>query len=109
VASSGIVATIKITPAMPAACPTGGGLAASHGHSEIMFRVAADVAHLQVGARRIEVPWHGYVVVAWKAPLASGLPARPPIAAIGEDGSRLTELGPHDHLDSLTWAAVEGN
>jgi hypothetical protein len=35
------------------------------------------------------------------------LPARPTVAAIGEDGSRLTELGPRDHLDSLTWAAVE--
>lgn len=72
-----------------------------------MFRVAAEVAYLQVGARRIEVPGHGYVIVAWKAPPASELPPRPPIAAIGEDGSRLTELGPHDHLDSLTWAAIE--
>jgi hypothetical protein len=72
-----------------------------------MFRVAADVAYLQAGARRIEVPWHGYVVIAWKASPVSELPARPTVAAIGEDGSRLTELGPRDHLDSLTWAAVE--
>lgn len=72
-----------------------------------MFRAAAEVAYLQAGTRRIVVPWHGYVVVAWKAPPASEIPARPPVAAIGEDGSPLTELGPRDHLDRLTWAAVE--
>jgi hypothetical protein len=72
-----------------------------------LFRVAAEVAHLQADTRRIEVPWHGYVIVAWKAPPVSELPPKPPIAAIGADGSRLTELGSHDHLDSLTWAAIE--
>ena len=72
-----------------------------------MFRVGVEVAYLQAGARRVEVPWHGYVVVAWKAPPVSDVPARPAVAAIGEDGSRLTGLGPRDYLDSLTWAAVE--
>jgi len=72
-----------------------------------MFRVGVEVAYLQAGARRVEVPWHGYVVVAWKASPVSEVPARPPVAAIGEDGSRITGLGPRDSLDSLTWAAVE--
>jgi hypothetical protein len=36
------------------------------------FRVAAEVAHLQVGARQIKVPGHGYVIVAWKAPPSPG-------------------------------------
>jgi len=71
-----------------------------------MFRVATEMAYLQIGTRRVTVPWHGYVIVAWQAPPVAELPARPPIAAIGEDGSRLTGLGQNDHLDGLTWAAV---
>lgn len=50
-----------------------------------MFRVAAEVRHLQAGARRITVPQHGYVVIVWKAPPGSGAPPRPPIVAVGED------------------------
>ena len=72
-----------------------------------MFRVAAEARHLQAGARRITVPGHGYVIVAWKAPPAFLLPPRPPIVAVGEDGSRLSELGPGDHLDSRAWADIE--
>ena len=71
-----------------------------------MFRVAAEVGHLQAGARRITVPEHGYVIIAWKAPPASR-PARPPIVAVGEGGFRLSELGPGDHLDSRAWADIE--
>lgn len=74
-----------------------------------MFRVATEIAHLQVAARRIEVPRHGYVIVVWKAPPSPVSPPRPPIAAISEDGRRLTELGPTEHLDSLTWASLEGD
>ena len=74
------------------------------------FRVATEVTHLQVGARRVEVPEHGHVVVAWKAP-AADRPAdrlrRPPITALGADGAILSEFGPDDHLDTLTWAAIE--
>jgi len=69
------------------------------------FRVAAEVAHLQVGSRRVEIPEHGHVVVAWKSP-AADRPSRPPITAIGADGAILSELGPGDHLDTLTWAAI---
>ena len=72
-----------------------------------MFRVAAEVEHLHAGARRVTVPGHGYVIVTWKAPPASLLPLRPPIAAVGADGSRLSELGPGDHLDSRAWADIE--
>jgi hypothetical protein len=32
---------------------------------------------------------------------------RPPIAAISDDGRRLTELGPGDHLDSHDWADIQ--
>lgn len=71
------------------------------------FRLAREVAYLQAGGRRIQVPRHGYAIVVWKAPPSPGSPARPPIVAAGEDGSRLTELSPRSHLDSLTWAAIE--
>jgi hypothetical protein len=72
-----------------------------------MFRVAAEVQHLQAGARQISVPQHGYVIVAWKAGPGSDVPPRPPIVAVGEDRSRLSELGPNDHLDSYSWAGLE--
>lgn len=73
-----------------------------------MFRVAAEVHHLQADARQIKVPQHGYVIVVWKAPPAtSGVLPRPPIVAVGEDGSRLSELHPNDHLDSHAWAAIQ--
>jgi hypothetical protein len=68
------------------------------------FRVAAEVGHLRADGRSIPVPGHGYVIVAWRSPPAS---ARPLIVAVGNDGSRLTELGPHDYLDSLTWDSIE--
>jgi hypothetical protein len=68
------------------------------------FRVAAEVGHLQVGGRSIPVPGHGFVIVVWRSPPAL---ARPLIVAVGNDGSRLTELGPHDSLDSLTWDSIE--
>jgi hypothetical protein len=71
-----------------------------------MFRVAAEVRHLQAGARRVTVPEHGYLVIAWKGPPAP-LPPRPPIVAVGEDGSVLSELGSGDHLDSRAWADIE--
>jgi hypothetical protein len=69
------------------------------------FRAAAEITHLQVGTRQIEVPEHGHVVVVWKAP-PTWRARRPPIAALGADGSTLSELGPDSHLDTLSWAAI---
>jgi hypothetical protein len=69
------------------------------------FRAAAEVTHLQAGSRQIEVPAHGYVIVAWLTP-AAWRSRRPPIAALGADGAILSELGPDSHLDSLSWAAI---
>lgn len=71
------------------------------------FRLAREVAYLQVGARRINVPGHGYAIVAWKAPPSIMSLRRPAIVAVGADDCPLTELGPDDHVDSLTWAAIE--
>jgi hypothetical protein len=68
------------------------------------FRAAAEVSHLRAGDRAIPVPRHGYAIVAWRSPPAL---TRPPIAALSNTGARLSELGPHDSLDSLSWEAIE--
>ena len=68
------------------------------------FRLATEVGQLQVAERSIPVPDHGYVIVGWRSPSAR---ARPLIVAVGKDGSRLSELGPDDFLDSLTWESVQ--
>ena len=75
----------------------------------VTLQVAAEVDHLVVGERRIEVPANGTLVVAWKSPpstVRGGV--RPRIAAIGADGAELAVLGPRDHMDSHTWAKVLG-
>jgi hypothetical protein len=72
-----------------------------------MFRAATEVTHLKVGTRLFLVPEHGYVIVAWKAPPSAVPPRRPPVAALGPDGAVLTELGPSQHIDTLSWAAIE--
>ena len=76
----------------------GAGWVASAG-----FRLAAEARHLQAGSRMIPVPGHGYVIAAWRSPPVR---ARPAFAALGQDGARLSELGPDDTLDSLTWEDI---
>ena len=72
-----------------------------------LLRVAAEVDHLSIGARRATVPHHGCAAVAWKAPIARPLPGRPTITAVGPDGTSLSVLGPVDQLDSFTWAHLD--
>jgi len=72
------------------------------------LRVAAEVDHLLVGERRIEVPAHGALIVAWKSPSTGARGARPAIVAMGPDGSELSRIGPGDSMDSYTWARLNG-
>ncbi|HEY2549535.1 MAG TPA: hypothetical protein VGI64_03050 [Streptosporangiaceae bacterium] len=67
------------------------------------FRLATEAVTLQAGERRISVPDHGYVIVAWRSPARL---SRPPITALRADGSALTTIGPDEHLDSLTWQGI---
>lgn len=72
------------------------------------LQVAAEVDHLLVGRmtdrgargqqphRRLEVPVH--------RPRGT----RPLIVAMGRDGSELSRIGPHDGMDSYTWAKLSG-
>lgn len=74
------------------------------GSSEL--RVAAEVDHLLIGDRRIEVPGDGRLIVAWKSQSTGWEGLRPFIVAVGRDGSELSRIGPHDSMDSYTWAKL---
>ena len=76
------------------------------GSSEL--RVAAEVGDLLFGGRRIEVPGPGRLIVAWKSRSTGSGGLRPLIVAVGRDGSELSRIGPHDSMDSYTWAKVSG-
>jgi hypothetical protein len=73
------------------------------------LRVAAEVGYLLLGERRVEVPGHGRLVVAWKSRSAGCGGLRPLIVALGRDGSELSRIGPHDGMDSYTWAKLSGS
>jgi len=88
---------------------SGGGAVRGHGDAIgcERLRVAPEVEHIQAGERGISVPEHGYVLIMWKSAPTVLLFGRPRIAAIGRNGSVLTELGPERYLDSLTLASLE--
>jgi hypothetical protein len=76
------------------------------GASEL--HVAAEVDHLLLGGRRIEVPRHGRLIAAWKSRSTGNGGLRPLIVAVARDGSELSRIGPHDSMDSYTWAKLSG-
>ncbi|TLS41364.1 hypothetical protein FE633_36580 [Streptomyces montanus] len=68
-------------------------------------RLGRDVSHVLVGARRIENPEHCELIAVWASPyIRRG--ARPVIVALGRDGAELSRIGPHDSLDTRTWARL---
>ena len=72
------------------------------------LRVAAEVDHLLLGDRRIDVPRDGRLIVVWKSPSRGRAGIRPLIVAVGRDGSELSRIGPHDSTDSHTRARLSG-
>ncbi|MFI9047015.1 hypothetical protein [Streptomyces sp. NPDC053427] len=72
------------------------------------LQAAAEVDHLLLGDRRIEVPGHGRLIVVWKSPSTGHVGIRPLIVAVGRDGTELSRIGPHDSVDSYTWARLHG-
>jgi hypothetical protein len=86
--------------------PDSFGTAPWIGASEL--HLAAEVDHLLLGERRVEVPRNGTLIVAWKSPSTGRGGIRPLIVAVGHDGSELSRLGPHDGMDSYTWAQLSG-
>ena len=79
------------------------------GASEL--RVAAEVDHLLIGQqrRRVQVPGHGRVIVAWKSPNTIVGGTRPLIVAMGRNGSELSRLGPADVMDTYTTVKLSGD
>ncbi|MCZ0990943.1 hypothetical protein O1M54_44940 [Streptomyces diastatochromogenes] len=67
-------------------------------------RVGRDVGHVLIGARRIEAPEQRGLIAVWTSPPHINRGARPVIVAVGRDGAELSRLGPHDSLDTATWA-----
>ncbi len=71
-----------------------------------IYRVSAEVAHLEIAHRPVTVSPHGYSIITWRSRDRDDLTSRPEIKAIAADGSILAELHPGDYLDSLTLAAL---
>ncbi|MFF0161760.1 hypothetical protein ACFYRY_30085 [Streptomyces sp. NPDC005263] len=70
------------------------------------LQIAAEVDHLLLGERRVEVPANGSRIVVWTSPSTGSGGTRPLIVAARRDGSELSRIGPHDGMDSYTWATV---
>ncbi|MGW2617834.1 hypothetical protein [Streptomyces sp. NPDC001500] len=73
--------------------------------SSAQVRLGRDVGHVLVGARRIENPRHRSVIAVWVSP-CDRRDARPVITALSRDGVVLSRLGPHEALDTHTWARL---
>ena len=63
------------------------------------------MGHVLIGDRRIDVPEHRRLIAVWTSPrLSRGL--RPVIVALGRDDAEISRIGPHDSLDTHTWARL---
>jgi hypothetical protein len=88
-------------------------MAAHPGHSRqapwvgtTELRVAAEASHLLVGDRRVAVPPHGTVLLAWTSPPTASA-RRPLIVALSPDGTEVSRLEPDDSIDSYTWRLLD--
>ncbi len=53
----------------------------------------------------IEAPEQRRLIAVWTSPQSSRI-AHPVIVALGRDGGELSRMGPHDSLDTHTWARL---
>ncbi|MGY5128231.1 hypothetical protein [Streptomyces nigrescens] len=65
-----------------------------------------DVSQLLVGNRKIDAPEQRKLIAVWMSRHPSRS-TRPVIVALGHDGTELSRFGPHDSLDTYTWARLE--
>lgn len=74
-----------------------------------VINAAVEVDHVLFCGRRVEVPRHGRCVIVWRSAAVAPFtrPVRPRIAAADAHGRILTELGPHDALDTFTQAFLD--
>lgn len=71
----------------------------------VKVSLGRDVDHVLIGARRIDNPEHCKLIAVWTSPYISR-GARPVVVALGRDGAELSRIGPHDSLDTHTWARL---
>ncbi|MET8531887.1 hypothetical protein ABZV67_07955 [Streptomyces sp. NPDC005065] len=64
-----------------------------------------DVSHLLIGDRRVKTPEQRKLITVWTCPNGSR-GARPTIVALDGDGTERSRIGPHDSLDTHTWAQL---
>ncbi|MFJ2718941.1 hypothetical protein [Streptomyces sp. NPDC087437] len=64
-----------------------------------------DVSHLLIGDRRVKTPEQRKLITVWTYPSGSR-GARPTIVALDGEGAELSRIGPHDSLDTHTWAQL---
>ncbi|SHM20323.1 hypothetical protein [Actinacidiphila paucisporea] len=70
------------------------------------LQVAAEAECLLVGERRVPVPEHGTMLLAWTSPPTTPSARRPVIVALGPDGTELSRLAPEEAIDSYTWGLL---
>ena len=71
----------------------------------VKVRLGRDVSHVLIGVRRIEAPEQRSLIAVWTSPQTSR-GVRPAIVALGRHGAELSRMGPHDSLDTHTWARL---
>jgi len=71
----------------------------------VAIHVGQDVDRVLVGNRRLDAPPHRKLIAAWKCPQIARR-VRPVIVALAQDGTELSRMGPHDGLDTHTWAQL---
>ncbi|WP_234343561.1 hypothetical protein [Streptomyces sp. NRRL F-5123] len=70
----------------------------------VEVHLGQDVSHVLIGNRRVDAPQQRKLIAAWKSSHADR--ARPVIVALAPDGTELSRIGPHDVLDTHTWARL---
>jgi hypothetical protein len=73
--------------------------------SGVKVRLGRDVGHVLIGDRRFEAPQQR-ALIAVRTSRHIGRGPRPLVVALGHDGAELSRIGPHDGLDTHTWARL---
>ncbi|WP_235032643.1 hypothetical protein [Actinacidiphila yanglinensis] len=70
----------------------------------VEVHLGQNVGHLLIGNRRVDALQQRKLIAAWTS--ARSDRARPVIVALAPDGTELSRIGPHDTLDTHTWARL---
>lgn len=70
------------------------------------LQIAAEAECLLVGDRRVPVPEHGTMLLAWTSAPTTPAARRPVVVALTPDGTEISRLAPEEPIDSYTWALL---